>query len=144
MTPDFPIVPPDVLASRAQHGDLTGITFGRFTVIGLSSELPGRWVVKCGCGGFETRRAAAIKNPNNSHDSCRACMAAPKDAIRAARQADDRPLAKTCNGKMIFTKREAETARNRRLKSRRRGGHPGFLRIYPCPECNFWRLTRKP
>lgn len=40
-----------------------------------------------------------------------------------------------------YTKKEAETILNRRRK-----GHntPTTLRIYPCPDCHQWHLTKKP
>lgn len=46
-------------------------------------------------------------------------------------------------GKPGYSKREAETLRNRRTKGRRkvRHGRPDFLRIYHCPKCNKWHLT---
>ena len=55
-----------------------------------------------------------------------------------------------CNGKRCFTKRDAETVRNRRFKpgggkrSNRRHNAPDNLRIYHCPLCNCWYLTSKP
>lgn len=41
-----------------------------------------------------------------------------------------------CNGKKCYTKRDAQTMRNTRIKK----GHD-LLRIYPCPRCNWWHLT---
>lgn len=40
------------------------------------------------------------------------------------------------NGKVRFSKREAETARNRRMEE-----DHAELRIYQCPYCNDWHLT---
>ena len=41
------------------------------------------------------------------------------------------------SGKKVFDKRGAEGARNRR----QRGGSGG-LRVYTCPTCGWWHLTR--
>jgi hypothetical protein len=50
-----------------------------------------------------------------------------------------------CDGKVCFSKREAETARNARTKGRgQRRNRPAFLRIYQCEKCDFWHLTSKP
>lgn len=53
--------------------DLTGMTVGRFTVLGASLDFPRHWVVRCVCGRYSTRRAKAIKNPANSQDRCEHC-----------------------------------------------------------------------
>lgn len=55
--------------SKKDH-DLTGRTFGRFTVAGLSVEGKtsrgyGRWVVRCICGWYCVRSTQTLKN----HDS---------------------------------------------------------------------------
>lgn len=61
--------------------DLTGLKFGRFTVIGFHSKKKNstggvkfqRWVVKCACGIYSVRRGNAIlsnKDPNESCDRC--------------------------------------------------------------------------
>lgn len=42
--------------------------------------------------------------------------------------------------KTPYSKREAETVRNRRLIGRNR---PGLLRIYQCDRCNRWHLTHQ-
>ena len=51
-----------------------------------------------------------------------------------------------CRGKQCYSKREAETIRNARLRPHRRIRRhiPDFLRIYHCPHCNHWHLTSKP
>lgn len=52
--------------------DLTGVKFGRFTVIGF---LGGKsWQVRCSCGLYASRRRKAILNPKNSIDACKECM----------------------------------------------------------------------
>ena len=42
--------------------------------------------------------------------------------------------------KTQYTKREAETVRNRRLQGKNR---PQVLRIYQCNRCNRWHLTHQ-
>lgn len=53
--------------------NLVGIKFGRFEVIGLAKHFMGRWVVKCSCGMYSTRKKKAILNPNNIQDRCENC-----------------------------------------------------------------------
>lgn len=48
---------------------------------------------------------------------------------------------KLCRGKISYTKKDAETARNRRLRSKQKSAD--YLRIYPCHRCNGWHLTSK-
>lgn len=45
--------------------------------------------------------------------------------------------------KRQYTKREANAAINRRMRGRseRRRGRPDYLRVYHCPNCNWWHLT---
>jgi hypothetical protein len=56
---------------------MVGRKFGRFTVVGLAADYNpkkgARWAVKCACGDYETRKAAAINNPSNVVDCCRKC-----------------------------------------------------------------------
>jgi hypothetical protein len=66
--------PPPTIAITNKGGDfkdLTGVRFGRFTVVGLYQE--GLWLVRCACGDFETRRSKAVNNPNNKQDRCENC-----------------------------------------------------------------------
>ena len=53
--------------------DLTGVRVGRFIVIGVSKDFKGGWVVRCDCGMYSTRKAKAIKNPENVQDRCEHC-----------------------------------------------------------------------
>ena len=53
--------------------DLTGVKFGRFSVIGLASGFKGRWVARCVCGKYEMRRQKAIINKKNYGDCCAIC-----------------------------------------------------------------------
>ena len=41
--------------------DLTGTTFGRLTVCGLSATHNGRWVCRCRCGAYVMRKAKTVK-----------------------------------------------------------------------------------
>jgi hypothetical protein len=58
---------------KASGKDLTGMRLGRMTVVGLSSEISARWIMRCDCGDYEPRKAKSIKNPNNSNDCCVIC-----------------------------------------------------------------------
>ena len=57
--------------------DLTGLKFGRFTVIGkygnFGKKKKPRWLVRCTCGDYETRTSRAINNPKNNNDCCDYC-----------------------------------------------------------------------
>ena len=55
--------------------DLLGKKYGHFTVLGLSHQRAGRWVVRCSCGIYSFRKARAIRNGiiNKSNDSCEEC-----------------------------------------------------------------------
>ena len=56
--------------------DMTGVKFGRMTVIGIFADSvtnAQQWVVRCVCGHYEARRAKAIRNPANSADACVHC-----------------------------------------------------------------------
>lgn len=55
-----------------QFKDLTGVKFGRFTVMGKSTEYRG-WVVRCQCGMWSVRNHKAITKPNNTKDRCNEC-----------------------------------------------------------------------
>ena len=51
------------------------------------------------------------------------------------------------SGKVCFTKRDAQAAKNRRTGSsrrRRRRSTQKYLRIYECHLCGHWHLTHKP
>lgn len=51
-----------------------------------------------------------------------------------------RPQMETCpeSGKVMFTKREAQTRGNELMKAGR-----GRLRVYCCPHCNRWHLSKQ-
>jgi hypothetical protein len=56
--------PPSMEATPSPAFDLTGKKFGRFTVLGLSTERASdgaRWICRCVCGDFEARSAKTIK-----------------------------------------------------------------------------------
>lgn len=54
--------------------NLTGIKFGRLTVVGMHLNLNGRWVCRCTCGRYVVRRKKSILNPENSGDRCSLCQ----------------------------------------------------------------------
>lgn len=72
---DSPVpIPTRPLPENMRPGeDLTGIVFGRFTVLGMALGVLGTWVVRCTCGIYTLRRRRAISNPNNNQDRCEAC-----------------------------------------------------------------------
>ncbi|MCC4240338.1 hypothetical protein [Thalassospira povalilytica] len=53
--------------------DITGLTRGRLTVIGLARDTKKRWVVRCNCGTYSLRTAKAMKNEENVQDRCEHC-----------------------------------------------------------------------
>lgn len=68
--------------SRPDYVDLTGARLGRLMVMGVAAEITGngqKWVVRCVCGSYETRKARYIKacvagnNPGSSEPMCDAC-----------------------------------------------------------------------
>jgi hypothetical protein len=63
---------PFVVTGRGQGSDLTGVRFGRFTVVGYSAA-GGVWVVRCSCGMYSTRRGKSVQNANNADDCCEEC-----------------------------------------------------------------------
>lgn len=67
------IIPKNELPIAPSFVDLTGVKFGRMTVIGRSRDVNGKWVVKCQCGTYSIRTSKAIKNTKNSHDRCDEC-----------------------------------------------------------------------
>lgn len=55
--------------------DMTGFKKGRLTVIGKARGTPdgaARWLVRCICGRYETRRTRALR-PDNPNDRCFEC-----------------------------------------------------------------------
>ncbi|MGR9476989.1 hypothetical protein [Rhizobium leguminosarum] len=74
--------PTETELSRPDYTDLTGAKIGRLTVMGVAAEIIGngqKWVVRCVCGSYETRKARYIKacvagnNPGSSEPMCDAC-----------------------------------------------------------------------
>jgi hypothetical protein len=65
--------PPTKKFPSLSKNDLTGIKFGRFTVVGYLRDMRKRWLVRCVCGAFESRTAKAIRNPKNEEDRCQIC-----------------------------------------------------------------------
>ena len=60
-----PMIPPP------KRYDLTGVKFGRMSVVGYLGR--GSWQCRCSCGNFTSRRAKAIRNKNNNVDACVEC-----------------------------------------------------------------------
>lgn len=66
---------PTAMLKERNFMDLSGTSYGRFIVIGLSSISLKLWVVKCSCGAYETRTAKAIKKQLNANECCSKCQA---------------------------------------------------------------------
>ena len=56
---------------RAQ--ELTGVRFGRLTVLGFAMFFKGMWCVRCDCGTYALRKSRAVTNPKNKNDRCEEC-----------------------------------------------------------------------
>lgn len=61
----------------SDDGNLAGVKFGTFKVVGLYAfKRPGKkplWVCQCKCGMYETRKSRSIHNPENANDRCHVC-----------------------------------------------------------------------
>jgi hypothetical protein len=71
-------VPQPTKERPPQVEDMTGRRFGRFVVVGFRKKANPKgggatWLVRCACGQFEERKAAAIRNRANEHDCCIQC-----------------------------------------------------------------------
>lgn len=84
-------------ASNPSFQDQSGKKFGRFTVVGYLGA--GRWLCRCSCGDYETRRQKAILNRGNFGDRCDNCRhlsflkrRAEFDRNPSGKQSDDRDL----------------------------------------------------
>ena len=59
--------------------DLTGVRFGRFTVVGYlkshkqSKQTHHMWLVRCACGTYSLRKHRAIQRATNADDRCSEC-----------------------------------------------------------------------
>ncbi len=69
--------PPAMIPLPKLSPDLIGAKFGRMEVVGFLADSTKEYVVRCLCGDYETRRARAIRNPENFGDRCTVCQ---KDA----------------------------------------------------------------
>ncbi|UHS60565.1 hypothetical protein HRR99_03030 [Agrobacterium vaccinii] len=69
---------------QSQFVDLTGSKIGRLNVLGVAADIPtggtgAKWVVRCVCGNYETRKSKFIKaclageNPGNEEPMCAWC-----------------------------------------------------------------------
>lgn len=72
--------PPETRPVPTNSLDLTGCRAGRFVVVGLlardpvlSKNAPAKWVCRCSCGAYETRRAVVIQNPGLHRMMCSHC-----------------------------------------------------------------------
>lgn len=70
---DLPIEIHSIPTLSYGEEDLTGVIFGRFKVVGKAKNILGRWVVRCLCGKYSTRKRKAIKNEKNTQDRCEHC-----------------------------------------------------------------------
>lgn len=68
--------PPPLPIRPSAAPDLTGHTFGKFTVIGYirTGKKGSMWLVRCLCGDYEERSGRAVKNPENKFDRCGNCQ----------------------------------------------------------------------
>ena len=71
LTDDSDLPLPTIPNPSSVH-DLSGHKFGRFVVTGWFAG-GGKWVVKCNCGIYTTRKTKAVTNPNNKQDRCERC-----------------------------------------------------------------------
>lgn len=53
--------------------DLVGTQYGRLTVLGLLDAPGGKWVVRCVCGNYETRKAKSIRARDLAGAQCEHC-----------------------------------------------------------------------
>lgn len=69
--------PIPTIPTPVQELDLTGIRFGRLTVMGracgAANSKGAPWAVRCSCGTWSIRRTKAVKNPANADDRCEQC-----------------------------------------------------------------------
>ena len=73
---ELPLVTTPITSAMRHNSsfeDLTGRRIGRFTVLGLSKDFGGTWVVRCDCGTYSTRKKKAILNTANEQDRCEHC-----------------------------------------------------------------------
>jgi len=73
---------PPLLRDRRPNDqqDMTGRTFGKLTVIGLSTKAgkdsrggAACWICRCECGYFVARKTKAVRNSRNNYDACTQC-----------------------------------------------------------------------
>lgn len=73
-------------AMRKPAGDLTGQTFGRWTVLGLSAVLANRsrlWRCRCRCGGVHEVEGRILRS--GASQGCRACKAKRQERVAYSR-----------------------------------------------------------
>lgn len=64
--------PKRIELANPNFADLTGLQYGRLTVIGLSRDCLGRWVVRCSCGTYSVRKTKVVKK-QSADDMCEKC-----------------------------------------------------------------------
>ncbi len=70
--------PPQTILVPREMPDLTGRKCGLFTVVGLYKRATNgkggsKWLVRCVCGHYETRKSAKITGGNDPNDCCDLC-----------------------------------------------------------------------
>lgn len=69
--PEYSSPTPDL----SEHPEVvvSGMKFGKFTVLKKASTGPARYACVCECGVTELRSSKAIRNKNNKYDACKEC-----------------------------------------------------------------------
>lgn len=76
---DTPIPTKPLPHTFRKEDDLTGLTNGKLTVIGLARDTRARWVCRCACGNYALRKSKAIKTPHSNPPlSCVECYSFAK------------------------------------------------------------------
>lgn len=75
---DFPLTIRSMIGENPQAihmvQTLVGKRCGRLTILGLSNDYKGKWVVRCQCGTFTLRNKKVLTNPENMKiDCCENC-----------------------------------------------------------------------
>ena len=79
----------------------------------------------------------------HSRESRRAVAVAAPDIAESGYVISEKDRGPMCARKQKFTKVEAQSAINYFRRSRRgRHGQPEDLRLYQCPFCQLWHLTK--
>lgn len=141
------------LTSDKSH-DLTGLVVGRLTVMGMSAiSAHGKgaaWVVRCRCGWYETRKAAALRDPDYVKRAwCSECEYL--DALKKGKL-PARPIILTVEkGKLMKKPQPNVEAASNIGFTRRPGGHDRHRIAWEiaCSECGkkfsaYWNMNFRP